>query len=275
MDFRKYWELGDLVNEFVDEYSCLFEASELALSKGLKFPIEIKQDKIYPCLYMCPISQYLNPIDRISQLSYWLKGDFEVHTAKSFNDIIEQFNLSHLHKTFLFEGDEVSFNFMQNNKILGEVKGVVNNKNWFNNYSPNRKIIGLLKHFDPNQELEVDFKIDKFSPSRKVFQEMFKTSDHDLFLSLLVKNKINNPYQMNLDLNIVKSLPLNPKRISTLYSFILDKKLRLYLTLENPEVYNADKQDLEIVKIIKNKINYFQINQMPFTKIKKPCIIKP
>lgn len=267
MDFRKYWELGDLVNEFVDEYSVLYFSTQTALLKGVNIPAVIKNDKIQGQVINYPQPHFLGSIDRVNQLSYWLKPEFEVYSLASFSNIVKDLNLTKLHRSFLFEGDEVSFEFTQNGKTLWILSGVVSgSSSWFKNYSPNKKIISHLNKLNSNLPLNIVFKITKPSAARLMAQEQLLaiSKDHDQFLKILL-DKFNNKHQLRLNEQEIKSLPLHPKRLNVLYNCGMEKNL--YLFLQEPTDYYGEVNELNLINFIKSKVNYWQINQMPFTKV--------
>lgn len=269
MDYRKLWDLGDLLNEFVDEYTVLFEAAHLAYTQGLTFRAQYENDKIIPLVEQTPFHQYLNPIDRISQMSYWLSGDLEIYTTKTFNDTVKNFNLSKLHKTSFFIGDEVTISFIQEQQLLAKITGTVAQGNWFGQYATNKKIRPLLgKGLLESQSLLVKVQLTKPSEHRVVIQQQFGQAQHDLFLQYLVHRELNVPFSMNYSLEEIKTLPLVPKRVNTLHSLIMNKKelLRILKNGSTDNPFVLPPEDERILNIIKNKLLFYQKNRVPFTK---------
>lgn len=262
--YLDYLELGDLLNEFVDEYSLWHQAADAGLKRGLSFTAFYHQDKIKPLVKGCENIHYLNPIDRISQMSFWLQGDMSVHNTKSISELVEKLHLARLQGLIFFEEDEVTYVFTQDNKKLGSLTGTVNQTNWFKNFSANKKIINTFKAPPKSGvPITVTVQVSKDSPHREIFREQL-SQNQDLFLQNLVHKYINDPYSMNLSMDQVKNLNLHPKRVGVLFAMVLNRKI--LPLLKNPqERINAEPEDLTGLQIIKNKVMAVENNKLPFT----------
>lgn len=262
--FLDYLELGDLLNEFVDEYALWHQAADAGLKRGLSFTAFYHQDKIKPMVKGCGNIHYLNPIDRIVQMSFWLQGDMSIHNTKSISDSVENMHLANLQGLVFFEDDEITYTFTQDNKKLGSLTGVVNKKNWFKNIAPNKKIVNTFKSSPQSGvPITVTLKISKDSPHREIFRQQL-SENQDLFLQNLVNKYINDPYSMNLSLDQVKNLNLHPKRVGVLFTMVLTRKM--LSLLKNPqERIDAAPEELNSLKIIKSKVVAVENDKLPFT----------
>lgn len=262
--YLEYLELGDLLNEFVDEYTLWHQAADAGLKRGLSFTAYYHQEKIKPMVKGCSDLHFLNPIDRVVQMSFWLQGDMSIHNTKSISELVENLHLSRLQSLVFFEGDEITYSFVQDGKKLGSLTGVVNKNNWFKNFAPNKKIVNTFK-VAPKEgvPLTVTIQVTKDSSHREVFRGQL-SKNTDLFLQNLMGKYINSPYSMNLSLDQVKNLNFSPKRVSVLFTMVLNRKM--LPLLKNPqERIEAGTEELQTLQIIKNKIVAVENNKLPFT----------
>lgn len=264
MKYLEELELGDILNEFVDEYTLWHLAADAGLKRGLSFTAYYHQEKIKPMVKGCHEIHYLNPIDRIVQMSFWLKGDMTVHNTKTFSEVVENLHLARLQGLVFFEGDEVTYSFHQDKKLLGKISGVVNQNNWFKQVGANKKIVNSFK--TPPKvgvPITVTVQVTKDSPHREVTRGQLQ-QNKDLFLQVLANKYINGPYSMNMTPDQIKNLNLYPKRVSTLFVMVLNRKM--LPLLKNPaERIEAEPGDQKTAQIIKNKLIEVENGRLPFT----------
>lgn len=273
------FELGELLSEFIDEYSYLYYLTESKLTDGLTFQTRIRETKICPFVFLTANAPegYLKPIERVNQIANWFAPDWEVLTSDNFIELLQKVRFFKLHRTILFEGDELLLEFSQEGKTLKTLPMVVSQKKPWHKVSPSQSLVGFIKGAQVKYILNITVKLVKAGSHRQAVNQVLEAVPtyqgnrfFNIFLSLANQQlKLQSP----LTEEQVKQLYIKPKGLCSLYSHTLyrdhqenPKFNNLALATKSSDMIELKKEDLNQYYYIKQKISDLNNNLFPFTK---------
>lgn len=273
---KQAYDLGNLLGEFVDEYSYLYFLTEEKLKEGLKFHCMSTATGLVPLNVSYPLAnKYLNPITRVAQINNWFTEDWSVLTGRELVESLNKLRFHKLHYTIFFEGDEVEMIFKQDNKILKTLVLKAKNHRFNQNISPNQQIIPWLKSVKANQMVEVEVRLINLSSERNMVNQVldqYPGIKGEKFFNIFL-NLANLKHQNIFTEEDIKKLNLKPKGLYSLYQEAMSRDRyqspvfnNLHNLLKNNEIKVLPDYSMGVYNYIKKKIEFLEKNQMPFTK---------
>lgn len=211
---KQAYELGNLLGEFVDEYSYLYFLTEEKLKEGLKFNCIVSEAGLTPLEVSYPLpNNYLKPITRVSQINNWFNEDWAVVTGREFVESLNKLRFHKLHYTIFFEGDEIEMSFKQDNKVIKTLLLKAKNHRFNQTISPNQQIVPWLKSLKGQPIVEVEVKLTNLSAERNMVNQVlsqYPGIKGEKFFNIFL-NLANLKHQNIFQKMRLKKSILNPK----------------------------------------------------------------